>query len=53
MKALTYVFAAMLSVAILSPTIASARGHERHMDRHHDHRDHHHKKPSLLKKLLR
>jgi len=50
MKALTFVFASLLTLAIAAPSIASARDDHRR-DNHHHHDDHHHKK-SLIKKLL-
>jgi len=50
MKKLGIVLAALIAVSFIAPTIAEARHNDRHVDRRHH--DDHHKKPSLIKKLL-
>jgi hypothetical protein len=52
MKNLGIVLASLIAISFVTPTIAEARDMRR--DKHFDkrHHDDHHKKPSLLRKLL-
>lgn len=52
MKKFGIVLASLIAISFIAPTIAEARDvhHDRHVDKRHH--DDHHRKPSLVKKLL-